>query len=96
MPFIAYQQVPSSAAVKSNQHLQIPAIATHCELQADTQAIRYTMDNETTPTASFGMLLLITEGPKTFLIEDLIRIKFIQGAGGAGNLNIHYYSGGTR
>ena len=39
------------------------------------------------------MLFLTTEPPKTFLIEDVKQIKFIQGAGGAGALNIHYFAG---
>jgi len=67
--------------------------ATHAELQAVTNNISYTMDNVTVPTATAGMQLLTTDPPKSFLIEDILRIKFIQGVGGAGVLNVHYFGG---
>lgn len=69
-----------------------PAGATHAELQADTNHVRYTMDG-TVPTMSKGMLLLTTEPPKLFLIEDLLRIKFISAAATNAKLNIHYSGG---
>lgn len=91
--YIGFQQVASGASVKTVSDLTVPAKATHVEIQADTQAVRYTMDNSTDPTSSVGMLFLTTEGPKSFLIDDLRRIRFIQGGGGAGNLNFHYFAG---
>lgn len=94
--FVRYQQVASSAAVKNQSNLTIPGAATHAMLQAETQDIRYTMDNATTPTSTVGMLLKAGLAPEQFLIEDLRRIHFTQAAGGAGLLNIHYFCGGIQ
>ena len=88
----AFQRVASDGTVKTVSTLTVPAKATAVEIQADTQAVRYTMDDATDPTSSAGMLFLTTEGPKFFLIEDLRRIRFTQGSGGAGGLNFHYLS----
>lgn len=70
-----------------------PKNATLVELQADVQEIRYTMDGSTDPTVSTGMILLVTEPPKLFSIEDLSRAKFFRGAGSDATLLIHYLSG---
>lgn len=92
--YLAFTQVASSGAVKTVADLgTIPGNATHAELQSDTQDIRYTMDGETDPTSTSGMLLVTTHEPKTFLIDDVRNIRFTQGAGGAGKLNIHYFGG---
>ena len=91
MPYIAYEQVAISNVVKTVAELSPPANATHCEVQAETDAIRYTMDGSV-PTASSGMLLLIVHPPKSFLIEDLKLIKFIKETNDA-SLNIHYFGG---
>ena len=90
--YLSFQRVASDATAKTQSAFTIPAKATAVELQADTQAIRYTMDNATDPTSSSGMLFLTTEEPKFFLIDDFRRIRFTQGAGGAGGLNVHYLS----
>lgn len=92
MAYVGFERVASSGAVKTVSDLTVPANATGAELQADTQAIRYTMDG-TAPASGSGMLLLTTEGPKYFNIDEIRALKFIQGAGGAGGLNIHYHSG---
>jgi hypothetical protein len=47
----------------------------------------------TNPASGSGMLFLTTSDPKQFLIEDVKKLKFIQGAGGAGAVNIHYFAG---
>lgn len=91
--YLFCERVTTAAFAKTVTALVIPAKATHAEIQADTQAVRYTMDNTTVPTSTLGMLLLTTEPPKLFLIEDVRRIQFIQGAGGAGAINIHYLAG---
>lgn len=91
--YLSYEQVVADATVKDKDDLTIPGNATHAELQADTQQIRYTMDDTTAPTASSGMVLVVDDDPKTFLIEDILRIKFIRGAGSDGNLNVHYFGG---
>lgn len=93
MPFLSYEQVVASNAVKTSADLNIPDNATSATLQADTQAIRYTMDNTTNPTTSSGMLLLTTEPPREFSIEDISRIRFIRDGASNGNLNVHYYAG---
>lgn len=89
----AFQQVAISNVVKTASDLTIPAKATHVDIQADTAPVRYTMDDTTAPTTSSGMIFLITEPPKTFLIEDLKRIKFIRSGAVDGNLNFHYFAG---
>ena len=91
--YIGFQQVVASSAVKTVADLTVPAKATAVEIQADDQSVRYTMDDATNPTADVGMVFLVTEPPKTFLIEDLRRIRFIRGAGSDGNLNFHYLAG---
>ena len=91
--YIGFEQAVSDGTVKTASDLTIPNNATGVEIQADTQNIRYTMDSSTTPTSSSGMQFLTTSEPRYFLIEDLQRIKFTQGAGGAGKLNLHYHAG---
>ena len=91
--YLSFEQVAVDGTVKTASALTIPANATGVEIQADTQAVRYTMDNASTPTSSSGMQFLTTSEPRYFLIEDLKRIKFTQGAGGAGVLNLHYHAG---
>ena len=91
--YIGFKSVASSSAVKTAADLAtIPAKATSVELQAVTNHISLTMDNATDPTATAGMLLLTTSPPKEFLIEDLLRIRFIQ-VTGAGVLNCHFLAG---
>lgn len=91
--YLSYQQAVVDTFHKTVADLTVPAKATHVELQADTQHVRYTMDDSTVPTISSGMLLLTTEPPKLFLIEDLRRIKFISAAVTNGKLNCHYLGG---
>jgi len=91
--FLSFQQVAATSSVKTQSALTIPGGATHAELQACTQNVRYTMDNTTDPTQTSGMVLITTESPKLFLIEDVKRIRFVRGAGSDGNLNIHYVGG---
>ena len=90
MAYTHFERVASSGSVKDVGDLNPPSTATHVELQADTQDIRYTMDGSTDPASGSGMLLVASAQPKLFLIKDLKNIKFIQGAGGAGGLNAHY------
>lgn len=90
--YLSFQRVASSGSVKAVADLTVPAKATQAEIQADTQPIRYTMDG-TDPASGSGMLFLTTADPKLFNIEDVKKIKFIQGAGGAGGLNVHYLAG---
>jgi hypothetical protein len=93
--YLSAEQVAVTNSAKDVSDLTIPGNATHAELQATTSSVpvRYTMDDSTTPTVSVGMLLLAEGEPKTFLVEDIRRIKFIRGAGSDGTLDIHYFGG---
>lgn len=91
--FLSYQQVEATDVVKTATSLTVPAGATHVQLQADTQNVRYTMDDATNPTPFKGMSLVVGNSPETFLVEDLLRIKFCRGAAATGYLNIHYFGG---
>lgn len=92
--YLSAQRVASSAAVKTVSDLTVPGKATHAEIMADTQNIRYTMDNANDPVSGgLGMLFKTTDPPKPFLIEDVRRIRFTQDAGGAGGLCVHYFAG---
>ncbi len=93
MIYIGFERVASSAAVRTVHNLTIPRGATHAEIQADTQNVRYTMDAATNPAEGSGMMFLTTSEPKTFLITNVRRIRFIQDTAGAGALNIHYFAG---
>ena len=88
--YAGFDSVASDATVKTVADVTVPTGATHVEIQAVTQAVSYTMDGATDPTATAGMQFLTTDPPRAFLIEDLNRIRFTQGAGGAGLLNFHF------
>ena len=97
---LKYEQVSVSNAVKTLADLSPPKngaggiLATHVMLQADSAGhVRFTMDNATDPTTGSGMLLLTTEPPCTYLIEDLIRIRFIRNGGTDTKLNLQYFAG---
>lgn len=92
--YLGFEQVAADATVKNAaDDLTIPSSVTHAELQADTTDVRYTMDASTNPTASSGMILAVGDKPKLFVIDDILRIRFIRGGGSNGNLNIHYLGG---
>ena len=91
--YLNFEQVVASNAVKTLTSLTVPANATAAELQADTNPVRYTMDNATNPTQTSGMVMAVADQPKLFLIEDVNRMRFTRGAGADGNLNIHYLAG---
>lgn len=92
MSFLSYQRIEADNTVKDVDDLSVPAGATQCQLQSDTNDVRYTMDG-TDPTVSSGMLLLTTELAQEFLIEDLKNIKFIRDGGSNGYLNVQYFAG---
>lgn len=89
--YLGHATVASSATEKNyNNFPPAPTGTTHAELQADTQAVRCTFDGETHPSTTVGVILLTTEPPRLFQIDDILRIRFVQGSGGAGNLNVHW------
>lgn len=92
MSYLSFEQVAATNAVKTVSDLTIPGKSTSVELQSSGQNVSYTMDG-TEPTQTVGMFLLITEPPKTFLIEDIQNIKFTRAAGSDGSLNLHYFAG---
>ncbi len=91
--YLSYEQVVVSNVVLTAAALTIPNNVTGVQLQADTADVRYTMDDATNPTVASGMILLTTEPPAEFLIEDLQRIRFIRSGGVDANLNVHYFAG---
>lgn len=93
MAYLSFEQVAVSNAVLDVDDLTVPANATFCELQADTNPIRYTMDGATDPTTTAGMVLLTTSDPKLFLVSDILNIRFIRSGGSDAKLNVHYLAG---
>lgn len=97
--YLGYQRINVTAAVKTVSVLTIPMGTTHVEIVAEVGSVRYTMDNVTVPSAALpsGMVFKITDPPKSFLVEDLMRIQFcsdIQADALANEaLNFHYFGG---
>lgn len=91
--YLSYEQIAVSNSVLTNSDLTVPGRATHAELLADTAGIRYTMDDSTDPTTTSGMILKVADEPKSFLIEDIRRIRFIRDGGSDAVLNVHYAGG---
>lgn len=94
MSFLLFEQVEISDTVLTGSvGLSPPANATHAEIQADTQDIRYTMDGATDPTQTFGMILNTGDIPKFFALEEIKLGRFVRGAGSDAKLNLHYFAG---
>ncbi len=92
--YLSYQRIDATATVKTVSDLTIPVGATHAELMSDGAAVLYTMDNATDPSTALprGMILRTTDPPKTFVIDDIRRIRFV-GTAGTSGLNVHYFGG---
>lgn len=96
MAYLGYEQVVATVAVQVASGVTLPGVpanATSVQIQADTQPVRYTMDGVNNPAAGVGMLFRLTDPPKEFLIEDLLRMRWIRDAAIDGNLNLHYFAG---
>jgi len=91
--YLSFEQIAVTSSVKTSADLTIPANATHAELQAVTQNVSYVMDNTTTPTQTSGMMFVTTNEPKLFVIDDILRIRFVRGAASDGALSVHYLAG---
>lgn len=91
--FIGFNSVVVGTSVLGSSDIEVPATATHAELQADRASsatgVRYTM-NGTDPTTTSGMCFLPAHEPKLFLIADLKRMRFVQDGTVSTRLNIHY------
>lgn len=88
-----YDQLAVSNTVLDVDNILIPDSATHAELQADTQPIRYTMDGATDPSQTSGLILRTDKAPKKFTIGDLRRMRFVRGAASDAALNLHFING---
>lgn len=85
---LGYQQVTSLSA---SAGLTVPAGATRCLLQCETQNVRYRIDGATTaPTASVGMILY-AGAPATPFEGNMNTVRFIEVAASA-KLNVEYFS----
>jgi len=93
MAFLHSESEAATAAVKTAADFSIPNEATGVELQASDNDVRYTMDDETDPTQTTGMILVVDLDPETFLIEDFLKIRFVRGAASNGTLNCHFFCG---
>jgi hypothetical protein len=93
MEYVGFEQIVVPNSVRHLAHLTVPPSATHVEIQADTQNVRYRMDGNN-PTGTVGMLFVANAAPKTFDMNSLQAIRFIQAAAGA-RLNFHYFRGGS-
>ena len=88
--YLGYEQITVSNSVLDVDDLTIPDGTVAAELQAETQDVRYTMDDSTDPAQGSGMILIAGGEIKEFLRENLNRIRMIRGAGSNAKLNIHY------
>lgn len=89
-----YERETATNAVRTAGAFAVPNNATGVALQADTNDVRYTMDDDTDPTQTVGMILLNDSyAPEEFSVEDFRRIRFIRGAGTDGYLNAHFFAG---
>lgn len=91
--YLGFERVEADNTIKDSSSLTVPANATQAEIQADTNPVRYTMDNLTNPTQTNGMIFVANADPKEFLVDDINRIRYTRGAAVNGFLNIHYFGG---
>jgi hypothetical protein len=100
--YLSFVQITVSTSVVTVPDNVIPSNATHVDVQADTQDIRYTMDDSTDPTANSGMILHsdhaggvtgIGGPPITFLVEDIRRGRFIRDGASDAELLLHFFAG---
>jgi hypothetical protein len=76
MPFSSYGYAEATTTVKTIAAVTVPGEALWCEIQAEGNAIRYTLDGSTNPTATSGMRLLTTSAPTQLAIETVRNIRF--------------------
>ena len=76
------EQRIAAAALAAAVAPTLPAGTRYALLSADTAPIRFTLDGATTPTATVGLRLLITEPPYRLTLEmGLAEVKFILESG---------------
>jgi len=93
MAFLLYEQAVANNTVKTVADLNRPANATGARIQASPHDVHYTMDGTTDPSITSGMVLQEGLPPEEFLIEDMIKIRFVQGLAGTCELNVHWFAG---
>lgn len=94
-----YGQLTSLAAAKTfglaqegiTVDVTVPRDASHVQLQAETQNVRYRLDG-TAPTASVGMLLIAGDAPIQIPVKGSHGLKVIEVAASA-KLNYHFTGG---
>ncbi len=93
MPYLGHEQIAVSTSVLTVASFTIPAKTIHIELMAGgANAVRYTMDDSNNPTVTSGMLLRVTDPPKSFEVADVKRIRFIRDAAADTTLEVHYFT----
>jgi len=88
--------VVADATVKTVSGLNPPPEATHAEVQATENDVFYTMDGATDPTpgaTGSGMVFRTAHEPKSFLVDDMKRIRFTRAAGADGKISVHWFGG---
>lgn len=96
MAYIAFEVVEADNSIKTVTDLTVPANATHALLQASEADIRYIMSSATppgNPAENTGQVLVTSNPPELFLIEDVNNIRFHRGSATSGRLQIHYIAG---
>jgi len=93
MPWNLYQYVDATGVVKTVSNFTVPIEAYWCEMQSETNHIRYTLDGTTNPTTSSGMLLLTTKDPIRITAEQARKLRFIRDGAADAVLHLHWGAG---
>lgn len=84
MRCLGYQQITDLSSAVA---LTVPTGATHADIQAEAQPVRWRMDG-TNPTDSVGTRLLADQS--IWAVGELARLRFIEESASA-VLNVHYF-----
>lgn len=91
MTYLGYLQYTITDAVFRVFRANMPANATHVDVQVETHNVRYRMDGGD-PTATKGMLLIAQHDPITFSLDQLVDARFFAAQNDA-ILNLHFFAG---
>lgn len=81
-----YQALTPTAATR----LTVPNGAYSAVVSAETNSIRWTADNDTTPTSTVGMLIAAA-GEREFVGPSVLQALQIIDASGASSVKVHYF-----